>query len=312
MHEHKDYDTMPQDSLFPVILMGVKEFDLHIHISSDTSIDLQMHTTYSDGRWSAEQLFDYLAEEGFGLVAVTDHDRVDTVASIQHLGDQKHVLVLAAVEISAQFHGKMADVLCFGFDPHDQALRAIADDVRQRQKDNAEEVYAELLRRGYHFPHRKAHLAASAGELRVAGDCGRLLIKQGYVKDWSSALELVTDAGYREMKADLAQTVEVVHRSGGVALIAHPGRGLQEPQEFTYYTPDLLDQVRAEIPLDGIEVYYPTHAPELVETYLAYARASDLLLSAGSDSHGPPGRMPIKYRAELCRRLLERMGVEVQ
>jgi predicted metal-dependent phosphoesterase TrpH len=285
---------------------------LHRQISSDTPIDLQLHTTYSDGRWSAEQLFDYLAQEGFGLVAVTDHDRVDTVASIQHLGAQKHVPVLAAVEISAQWHGKMADVLCFGFDPHDKALRAIADHVRQRQKDNAEEVYEELLRRGYQFPHRKAHLAATAGELRVAGDCGTLLIKHGYIKDWLSALELVTDAGYREMKADMVETVEAVHRSGGVALIAHPGRGKLEPEEFTFYTPDLLDQVRAEMPLDGIEVYYPTHSPELVATYLAYVQQHDLLMSAGSDSHGPPGRMPIKYRAELCRRLLERVGIQVQ
>ncbi len=285
---------------------------MHIQISSDTPIDLQLHTTSSDGRWSAEQLFDYLAQEGFGLVAVTDHDRVDMVASIQQLGTQKHIPILAAVEISAEFHGKMADVLCFGFDPHDQALRAIADDVRQRQKDNAEQVYAELLRRGYQFPHRKVYLAATVGELRVAGDCGTLLIKEGYVKDWPSALALVTDAGYREMKADMLETVETVHRSGGVALIAHPGRGLREPQEFTYYTPDLLDQVRAEIPLDGIEVYYPTHTPELVETYLAYAERHDLLMSAGSDSHGPPGRMPIKYRAELCRRLLERVGIQMQ
>src|SRR5436305_15172846 len=111
---------MAQDSLFSVILIGVKEFHLHIHLSPDTPIDLQLHTTYSDGRWSAEQLFNYLSHEGFGLVAVTDHDRVDTVASIQQLGAQKQVLVLPAVEISAQFHGKMADVLCFGFDPHDQ------------------------------------------------------------------------------------------------------------------------------------------------------------------------------------------------
>jgi predicted metal-dependent phosphoesterase TrpH len=285
---------------------------LHIQISSDTPIDLQLHTTYSDGRWSAEQLFDYLAQEGFGLVAVTDHDRVDTVASIQQLGTQKHVPVLAAVEISAEFHGKMADVLCFGFDPHDQALRAIADSVRQRQKDNAEQVYTELLRRGYQFPHRKELLAATGGELRVAGDCGTLLIKHGYVRDWPSALAWVTDAGYRKMKADMAETVEAVHRSGGVALIAHPGRGKLEPQEFTFYTPDLLDQVCAEIPLDGIEVYYPTHSPELIETYLAYVQQHDLLMSAGSDSHGPPGRMPIKYRAELCRRLLERVGIQVQ
>ena len=163
---------------------NAKEFHLQLQLSSDTPIDLQMHTTYSDGRWSAEQLFNYLAREGFGLVAVTDHDRVDTVESIQRMGAQKQVPVLAAVEISAQFHGKMADVLCFGFDPQDQALRAIADDVRQRQKDNAERVYEELLRRGYQFPHWKEHLAATAGELRVAGDCGTLLIKQGAVPDW--------------------------------------------------------------------------------------------------------------------------------
>ncbi|GER88968.1 phosphotransferase [Dictyobacter vulcani] len=277
---------------------------MQLQISSTTPIDLQMHTTYSDGRWSAEQLFEYLAQERFGLVAVTDHDRIDTVERIQHLGIQKQVPVLTAVEISAQFHGKMADVLCFGFDPHNQALRTIADDVRQRQKDNAERVYEELQRRGYRFPHPQ--------DLRVAGDCGKLLIKQGMVSDWPSALTLLTDAGYCEMKADIGQTVEAAHQSGGVALIAHPGRGLQEPQEFTNYTPELLDQVRAEIPLDGIEVYYPTHSPEQVETYLAYAIQHDLLISAGSDSHGPPGRMPIKYRAELCRRLLEHVGIQVQ
>lgn len=285
---------------------------MSLSISSDTPIDLQLHTTYSDGRWSAEQLLDYLADEGFGLVAVTDHDRVDTVASIQRLGEQKHVPVLPAVEISAEFQGKMADILCFGFDPHDQPLQAIADDVRQRQKDNAEAVYAELLRRGYRFPHRTDQLEATGGELRVAGDCGTLLLKQGYVKEWSEALELVIDAGYREMKADIRRTVEAVHESGGVALIAHPGRGLREPEEFTYYTPDLLDQVRAEILLDGIEVYYPTHSPELVETYLVYARQHDLLISAGSDSHGPPGRLPIKYPAELCQRLLERVGIQMR
>ncbi|GHO97769.1 PHP-like protein [Reticulibacter mediterranei] len=275
-----------------------------MHIQPDTAIDLQLHTTYSDGRWSAEQLFDYLAQEGFGLVAVTDHDRVDTVARIQLLGAQKRVVVIPAVEISAEWHGKMADVLCFGFDPHDQALRAIADDVRQRQQNNAELVYEELQRRGYHFPHPQ--------DLRVAGDCGKLLLKHGYVEDWPRALALITDAGYREMKADMHETVEAAHRSGGVALIAHPGRGLQEPQEFTYYTPELLDQVRAEVPLDGIEVYYPAHTPEMVEMYLSYVQQHDLLFTAGSDSHGPPGRMPIKYRADMCRRFLERIGVQVR
>ncbi len=304
--------TILESSAFSVPLIHRKEFLLHIQIASDAAIDLHMHTTYSDGRWSAEQLLDHVAQEGFRLIAVTDHDRVETVASIQQLGVEKHVAVLAGVEISAAWHGRMGDVLCYGFDPHDEALKAITDQVRQRAAANAEEVYEELLRRGYRFPRRQEVLASTKGELRVAGDCANLLIKHGYLKDWPTALEMIRDAGYREMKVDMVEAVEAVHRSGGVAIIAHPGRGQREPQEFTFYTPQLLDQVRAEIPLDGIEVYYPTHPPELVETYLAYAQQHDLLMGAGSDSHGPPGRTPIKSRATLCRRLLEPVGIEVQ
>lgn len=284
---------------------------MQITITSDTAIDLHMHTTYSDGRWSADELLNYLAQQGFGLVAVTDHDRVETIAGIQQMGAQKQVAVLAGVEISAQWQGKMADVLCYGFDPQNETLRRIAERVRQGQKANAEEVYEELLRRGYRFPRRQEVLAARAGELRVAGDSATLLIKHGYADDWPTALHMIRDAGYHEIKADIVQTVEAVHRSGGVALIAHPGRG-QHEDEFTFYTPYLLDHVRAEIPLDGIEVYYPTHSPELVETYLTYAQQHGLLIGAGSDSHGPPGRLPIKYRAALCRRLFERVGIQLQ
>ena len=103
-----------------------------------------------------------------------------------------------------------------------------------------------------------------------------------------------------------------IRRRGGSAIIAHPGRRKLEPQEFTFSTPDLRDLVRAEVLLDGIEVYYPTHPSELVETYLTRARQHDLVISAGSDSHGAPFRMPIQYRAELCRYLLECGDIQVQ
>ena len=103
-----------------------------------------------------------------------------------------------------------------------------------------------------------------------------------------------------------------MRQSGGIALIAHPGCGLREPQEFTFYTPELLDQVRAEIRLDGIEVYYLTHTPEFVEIYFAYAHRHDLLISAGSDFYGPPGRMPIKYPVKFCQYPFKRVGIHAQ
>ena len=67
------------------------------------------------------------------------------------------------------------------------------------------------------------------------------------------------------------------------------------------------------MPIDGIEVYHPDHAPEVAAMYLDYAQRHELLVSAGSDAHGPPdGGLPIKYPAETCRRLLERLGIRVR
>ena len=66
------------------------------------------------------------------------------------------------------------------------------------------------------------------------------------------------------------------------------------------------------MPLDGIEVYYPLHTAAQVAAYEALARERGLLVSAGSDSHGPRQRLPIAYEARQCAALLARSEVEVQ
>jgi predicted metal-dependent phosphoesterase TrpH len=266
-----------------------------------------MHTNYSDGKWPAQQLIDYLVAEGYDLVSVTDHDRVDMVASIQDLAAEKNLPVLSGVEMSTQWNGNMGHVLCYGFDSEPDYLSAVTEKVVRKQLENTHEVHDELLRRGYTFPREEQVLAENGGKLRRPSDNGRLLREHGYAADWQTALRMIREAGFRTIMADMTETVDAAHRSGAVCLIAHPGR---REQGFTFYDPALLDQVRAEIPLDGIEVYHPYHSSEIVEAYLEYVRKHNLLLSTGSDSHCIPGRMPIKYRAETSRQLLERVGIE--
>jgi hypothetical protein len=77
------------------------------------------------------------------------------------------------------------------------------------------------------------------------------------------------------------------------------------------YDVQLLDQFRREVPIDGLEVYYPAHTPAQMAIYRAYAQRHRLLISAGSDSHSPD-KPPIKYQVELCRDLLERVGIQVE
>src|SRR5262249_37668590 len=108
-----------------------------------------MHTTYSDGRWPAQQLIDYLVAEKYDLVAVTDHDRVDKVNEIQTLADEKQLPILSGVEMSTEWNGLMGDVLCYGFDSVQNELAPIAEEIVRVRIENTNEIYDNLIRKGY-------------------------------------------------------------------------------------------------------------------------------------------------------------------
>src|SRR5690348_16947019 len=124
----------------------------HLVLAPDAAIDLQLHTTFSDGTWTPGQLLDYLVHEQFGLVAITDHDRVDTAAELQQLAAEKHLPLLTAVEMSTSWNGELTDVLCYGFDPENNALQDLAQDIAHRQRENTREVCENLLKSGITFP----------------------------------------------------------------------------------------------------------------------------------------------------------------
>ena len=209
-----------------------------------------------------------------------------------------------AAELSSSWQGEPTDILCFGFDPAPNALTPLAESIWRRQRENIHDTYDALLRQGYQFPRRREVLAASDGEPHQFDDLIALLRAQGY-EDIGGALR---SGGFQWITEDPAAIVEAAHQSGAVCLIAHPGRG----DGFACFDAPQLDRLRAAVEIDGLEVYHPSHTPEAAAAFLAYARAHHLLVSAGSDSHGKPEQMPITYRAEICRDLLERLGVAIR
>jgi predicted metal-dependent phosphoesterase TrpH len=274
-------------------------------LAADAAIDLHLHTIYSDGTWLPEQLLDHLVQERFGLVAITDHDRVDMAVALQQLAQDKHLPVLVAVEMTASWRGEMTDLLCFGFDPAHSALHELAQDILCRQQENTREVYENLQRKGYALPETPAALADLLAQPSAQQPHALVafLKRLGYEEGEPMALE----AGCAFAMNELAAVVEATHRSGAVCLIAHPGH----TGGFITYDVQLLDQVRQEAPIDGLEVYHPKHTPARTAMYLEYAQQHHLLLSSGSDSHHPD-KPPLKYPAELSRTLLEQLGIQIE
>ena len=277
-------------------------------LPADAPIDLHLHTRHSDGTWVPADLLDHLVHAGFRLAAITDHDRPDTTAELGALAAARRLPLLVGVEMTAAWQGEMTDLLCYGFPPAASPLHDLAYDVLHRQQNNTRQVYAYLGHQGYALPETSADLETI---LALPSACQphalvAFIERQGYPQPGLSAGKIALAAGCDFATTPLPAVVEAAHRSGAVCLIAHPGH----TDGFLTYTESILDEVRRAAPIDGLEVYHPRHTPAQTALYLAYAGSHGLLVSAGSDSHGPE-KPPIKYPAGLCRALLERLGIQV-
>jgi len=278
-------------------------------LAPDAAIDLHLHTIYSDGSWTPEQLMDYLLSEQFGLVAIADHDRADTVSVLQQLALDKQLPVLIAVEMTTMWHGEMTDILCYGFDPEQNMLNDLAHNLLHRQRENTREVYDNLNQNGYVYPQYPDELSSILEKPSSQQPHELVTLLKRHKRDTgeASAGKIVREAGCKFATNDIAAVVDAAHQSGAVSLIAHPGR----EDGFITYDAQLLDQLRQEVPIDGLEVYYPVHTPEQTALYLEYAQKHNLLVSSGSDSHRPD-KPPIKYPAKLCRNLLGHVGIQIK
>ncbi len=277
-------------------------------LAPDAAIDLQLHTTLSDGAWQPAALLDYLVSQQFGVVAITDHDRPDTANEIQQLACAKAMPVIVATEMSARWHGQMVDVLCFCFERASCPLRDLGRDVAQRQAENSRHAYSFLCERGYlvENPYDCAAIMAcpSAQQPHMLVS---LLRQHNSNLDRSTFNTIIRESGCDFATTPIDQVIDAAHRSGSICVLAHPGRA----DGFVCFDTQLLDELRHEVTLDGIEVYYPKHSAAQTAMFLNYAQHHGLLVSAGSDSHDP-SKPPIKYQANLCRDLLERLGIAIQ
>jgi 3',5'-nucleoside bisphosphate phosphatase len=288
--------------------MIVSERDLERQMRGADSVDFQMHTIYSDGHWQPVELFDYLVAHEFRAVAVTDHDTLEHSDELVSLGAERGIIVLRACEVSTNWRGGRTDLLCFAGELTSSALANFVRDIERSQYENTLAVHENLLRRGYAFPQMADELAFQDGKLRRPSDNVRLLLRHGYAETSSAAMRMIRDAGYISITVPLAEAVEAAHASGAFALIAHPGR---DSDGIQLHSPAVLAEILAEIPIDGAEVLYPLHTPQQIEEFTGFIAERGLLRSAGSDSHGPRGRLPISYPASTCAALLARCGVEV-
>lgn len=280
-------------------------------LAADTPVDLHLHTFVSDGIWHPRDLVDRLEAEGIRVAAVCDHDNQRSVVEAIEYAQRRHVLMIPGIECTVRWGDRQWHLLVYGIRPDDERPEAKRFlDIVARQDEVFQELARDARRRveGSGRPIPTVNTLERHGPLMPVHVL-RAMIADKHVPRLKEAAELVVDlGGHFTTDTPLGEVVAAAHEGGGVCILAHPGRADLGPA----LTEETLDQMLAEVPVDGIEGHYRTYTDKETAFYRGLAEARGLLIGTGSDSHGPGVPVdPRNFRASWSAGLLARFGIAV-
>lgn len=260
-------------------------------------IDLHCHSNISDGVLTPCELIGRAAGNGVGMIALTDHDDCDGLEDARRAAAGAGIEFVNGVEISVTWRGRTLHVVGLNIDPENDALRAGLSTIRDGRASRARAIGDALSRSGISGSFEGAYAFAGNKNLIGRTHFARFLVSKGYAKDVQGVFRKYLVRGkpghVSHEWAKLEDAVSWIAGSGGIAVIAHPGRY----ELSTEALKALLSEFRAAGGL-GIEVVTSSHTPDMAIRFADFARRYELYASSGSDFHSPGesrvdlGRLP--------------------
>jgi predicted metal-dependent phosphoesterase TrpH len=248
--------------------------------------DLHCHSVVSDGTLTPEALAQRAKANGVELWALTDHDELGgqdrAIAAAREAG----LPYLTGTEVSVTFAGITVHIVGLGMDHTHPALLDGLRATRGGREQRAREMSDDLARVGIKGVYEGALKYVGNPELISRSHFARYLVEIGVSKDTNEVFrKYITEGkpGFVPHRwATLADAVGWITQSGGVAVIAHPGRYKLTPnEEFALFT-----EFKAHGG-QGVEVMTGAHGQADYVKYAGYCQEFDLAASRGSDFHSP-------------------------
>ncbi len=241
--------------------------------------DLHLHTNFSDGTFSPEDLAAQAKLHGLAAIALTDHDTLEGCARMVDACEKLGIEFLPATELTAEWEGNELHLLGYLIDTsHPRLLAEIAKFQTVRQ-NRIREMVARINQMNVPL---KAEAVFAIANCRSPGrpHVGRALVQAGFCATLDEAFERFLKkhrpAWVPKFKISALDAIQLIHDAGGLAVMAHPG--LNRTDEII---PGLV-----EAGLDGLECFHSKHSTMATEHYVRLAEKLNLLITGGSDCHG--------------------------
>jgi predicted metal-dependent phosphoesterase TrpH len=269
--------------------------------------DLHLHTNFSDGTYTPEELTAQAGSFGFKALALTDHDTMDGCARMAAACRTAGIEFIPASELTAELDDVELHLIGYFLDPENETLRTELAKFQKVRQHRIYEMVAHLNELGVPL---RAETVFELANCRAPGrpHVARALVQEEFCGSLDEAFERFLKKGkpawVPKFKISALDAIELIHQAGGLAVMAHPG--LNRTDEAI---PHLV-----EAGLDGLECFHTKHSTTITEHYLQLAETHKLVVTGGSDCHGlSKGRpligtikLPYVYVERLKDRVLQR------
>ena len=248
--------------------------------------DLHCHSVMSDGTLTPEDLAKRAHQNGVELWSLTDHDVIGGQHRAREAANKLGMKYSSGVEISVSWIGQTIHIVGIGLDPDHPILVEGLRQTRDGRTARGKEIARQLATVGITGAYEGALTYAGNPELLSRTHFARFLVEKNICRSTDEVFKhylIEGKPGYiGHVWASLKESVDWIKASGGIAIIAHPGRyRLTDLQKHELYT------AFKEAGGLGIEVITGSHTPHQYEEYAKIALQYGFYASRGSDFHDP-------------------------
>lgn len=241
--------------------------------------DLHIHTNFSDGTFSPQEVVEKAKNAGLAAIAITDHDCVDGISPAEEAGEKSGIEIIPGVELTVEERDNEIHILGYFIDYKDAAFRKFLENLRKERKERTLKIVSKLRDLGIDITIEdilKMAGRGAIGRLHIA----HCLREKGYIHNIYDAFIKYLGEGkpayIKRKRLSPEEAIEIIEKLGGVSVIAHPHSIKSEE-----IVEDLI-----KMGIEGLEVFHSDHSKRTSSHFLKLAKKYNLLTTGGSDCHG--------------------------
>ncbi|WP_323739913.1 PHP domain-containing protein [Acinetobacter oleivorans] len=254
-------------------------------------IDLHTHSNISDGTLSPELLVQAAIDVNLHTLALTDHDTMDGLQRARIAAQGHDLKIISGTEISSQWSRpttkKSYGVHIVALNMQDEAPILEALEQQKRVRAQRAKVICDLLEKCIGFQIYEDVLAKVENQAdRVTRThIAKTLVEKNVVTRPQQAFDRFLKEGRRAFVKfeglGLKETIDVIHESKGLAVLAHPTRYDLSATNIRY-----LIELFATSGGNAVELPPPMETLSTRQMVDRMIEQYQLAVSIGSDFHG--------------------------